>query len=306
MIHFENWIKQKLQDLKFKGVECSKKKFNQYKSDYWVQISILNLTENIGYQCGYENIVIEPNLHEGDADIKFYEEENHFLQVKCPNLFAIFSHGQDLIRLTNRFCKDVLSKSDSRFAVAYITERRYYMLLVKEINRSEMKASLGVVLYDPFFPSQDQILYKLESLIKRGYTQLINIKQKGNKILMIDTSYFPRASLYIYRALKWLYIKYLQKKAKKIDGIAMFSWNPLNVVNDYIKSTIIPIVLSENVNSKVFKQKFILYPGQMISFPLYGTFKSHQKRKWGIEDGYLTVDGVEYTNFKEIMNRFRF
>ncbi len=90
----------------------------------------------------------------------------------------------------------------------------------------------------------------------------------------------------------------------------MFSWNPLNVVNDYIKSTIIPVVLSESVNSKVFKQKFRLYPGQMMSFPLYGTFKSHQKRKWGIEDGYLKVDGVEYANFKEIMidldSNFRF
>lgn len=306
MNYYENWIDQKLQDLRLKGVICSKKKFNQYKSDYWVQISTLNLTENIGYQCGYENIVIEPNLPEGDADIKFYDEENHYLQVKCPNLFAIYSYGQDLIRLTKRFCKDVLSKSDSRFAVAYITEKRYYRFLVKEINRPEMKASLGVVLYDPFFPSQNQTLYKLEFFLKSAYSQLKNVKQKGNKIIIIDTSYFPRASLYIYRALKWLYTKYIQKKSDKIDGIAMFSWNPLNVVNDYIKSTIIPVVLSESVNSKVFKQKFRLYPGQMMSFPLYGTFKSHQKRKWGIEDGYLKVDGVEYANFKEIMNRFRF
>ncbi|KKN16665.1 hypothetical protein LCGC14_0973630 [marine sediment metagenome] len=305
MNYYESLVEQKLQDLKVKGVKCSKKKFNQYKSDYWVQISTLNLAENIGLQCGYENTNIEPHLNEGDADIKFYDEENHFLQVKCPKLFAIYSHGQDLIRFTNRFCKEVLSKSDSKFAVAYINENGYYKLFSKEINKPSMKASLGVVLYDAFFPSQGHIVDKLMSYIEKAYTQLKNIKEIGKKIILLDITFYPRASLHIYRALKWIYTELLQKKSNKIDGIAMFSWDPLNVVNDSIKSTIIPVVLNENVNSGVFKQNFHLYDGQMMSLPLCGTFKAQQERKWGFEDGYLKVDGVEYANFQRIMNQLK-
>ena len=63
------WVKEKLRELKLKGVKVGKeKKFKGYP--YLIQASILQIVENIGQIIGFDNIIIEPSLSKGDADIE--------------------------------------------------------------------------------------------------------------------------------------------------------------------------------------------------------------------------------------------
>ncbi|MGQ4876196.1 MAG: hypothetical protein ACP6IY_19180 [Promethearchaeia archaeon] len=303
---YEKIIKNKLKELTSKGVKCNFKKFNYYKRDYTSQISILNLAKYIGLQCGYENVEIEPNLRKGDADIFFHDGEDYFIQIKTPKFFASYSYGNDLIRLTNRFCNEVLLRSNSRFSLAYINKDKYHKLMVKEINRPELKASLGIVLYNPFFPSLEKIIFKFQDLIEKAFLQLIEIEKLGRKIIIIDITYYYIASLYAYLILQGIFMKFIKNKTEKIDGLAIYSWVPLESANGFRKFDIIPVLLSENVNSKVFRRKTILFQGQLIAFPFYGIVKSYEKRKLSLDKGYLKIDGVEYANFKELLNRSKY
>lgn len=305
MNYYSKWITHKLEKLKSKGIKFSGKKFNQYKKHYWVQISTLKLAEYIGRIIEFNNVWIEPVLSEGDADIKFVDDGSYYLQIKTPNFF-IGNYGEIFLRLTKRFCNEVLSKSEPRFAYSHISRKGYSKPFIKEIKESNISSSLGYLTYDRFFPPQYQVIQKLDGYLKESYSQLKKISRAGKKIILIDITFYPMGNEYIYNALKFLYIKNF-KTTKKIDGVALFSWNPLNINDDYIDSTIIPVELNRDVKSEVFKKPFNLYPGKMMTLPLCGKLKNEERKQFGInfKDQFFHVDGIEYINFKELIRSQR-
>jgi hypothetical protein len=305
MDFYSNWINEKLKELKASGITCSTKKFNQYKKDYWVQISTLKLAEYIGSIIGLENVTIEPKISEGDADIKAVEDDIFYFQLKTPHFF-IGDYGDVFIRYTKRFCNEVLAKSKSRFAMAYVTKKGYSKPYIKEINKPSLRASLGVLIYDRFFPPLSQIEWKLENFIEKAYSQLKKITEKSKKIILIDTTFYPLASSDVCRIIRDIYNKSF-RESKDIDGIAFFSWNPANVVDNLMESTIIPVVIKNDIFSKIFQQPYRLYSGQMMTIPFYGLLKSKEERQFGFnKDGNLHVDGIEFANLKELISKKRF
>jgi hypothetical protein len=111
------WVNEKIEELKSKGLKVRKiKKFKGYH--YFVQSSILQLSENIGNVEGFDGV-----------------------KQKYGSKFTDISKEFDRI----------LSKSKSRFAVGYATGSSLIPIHVEDIHKLGRRASLGILAYDTSF-----------------------------------------------------------------------------------------------------------------------------------------------------------
>ena len=291
------WVSEKLKELQSKGLKVGKiKKFRGY--DYFVQSSILQIAENIGYLVGFDNVIIEPSISLGDADIKFIDEDVYHLQVKSP-LFFKQKYGYKFIDLSRDFDR-ILSKSKSRFAVGYATGSSLIPIHVEDISKPGRRASLGILAYDTSFVPTFSIIQKVEDILYDANRQLGKIEEKSWKIFLLDiTHYHVRGNLDFYNLLGNIFWAN-RKILKAIDGIGLFSWNPAKRCDYTLQSTIIPILLKKGIKSRVFRQPYQLYQGMMMTLPtsMY-VYKGWNDMLEINKEGYIGVDGIEYGPFWE-------
>jgi hypothetical protein len=290
------WIVGKLEELRSKGLVIEKmKKFRGY--DPFVQLTLLNLSENIGNIIGFDNVVLEPVLASGDADIKFVDDDVYYLQVKSPS-FLRSKYSNQFIKVSKEFDK-ILSKK-SRFAVGYVVNSSLIPIYVKDINKQGRKASLGILAFDTSFVPTRDITLKFIDMLSEANRQLGKIREKGWKIFILDTTHYPtRGNLDFFNLLTNVFLS-THDVLNAIDGLGLFSWNPAQRNGITIPSTIIPVLLKRGIASKVFKQHFYLYRGMMITLPT----SMYVYRGWNnlIEidkAGYIGVNGIEYGPFWE-------
>ena len=289
------WVKEKLKEFRLKGIKVEKlKAFKGYH--YFVQSSVLKMAENIGKVVGFENVVVEPALSSGDADIKFIDNDVHYLQVKSP-LFFVSKYGDRFAEASKEFNR-ILSKSKSRFAVGYVTRSSLIPIHVHDINKPGRRASLGILAYDTSFVTTPDIIRKIEDMLYEANKQLQKIPEKSWKIFILDVTHYPaRGNLDFYSLLAKIFWPN-RNFFTAIDGIGLFSWNPIKTRKYTMPSTLIPIFLKRGITSKIFRQPFQLYRGLMISFPT----SMYVRRGWNnlfeiSKEGYVGVDDVEYGPF---------
>ena len=170
------WVAQKLGELQSLGLKIGKaKRFGVLGP--LIQSSLLQMAENIGNLIGFQNVVVEPILPTGDADIKFVDEDVHYLQVKSP-FFLRSKYGCRFAGICEEFNK-ILSKSKSRFAVGYATDLSLIPIEVKDVHKGGRKASLGILAYDTSFVPTQSIVLKIMELLNEADTQLGRIRQRG-------------------------------------------------------------------------------------------------------------------------------
>lgn len=291
------WVAKKLKKLKSKGLKIGKpKKFRGY--DPSIQSSILKITENIGSITGFENVIVEPTLSSGDADIKFIDEEVYYLQVKSPQFF-IGKYGSKFASISKEFDR-ILSKSRSRFAVGYVANSSLIPIHVEDIHKQGRRASLGILAYDTSFVPTYDITLKIEDMLSEANKQLGKIQEKSWRIFILDITHYPaRGNLDFYNLLANVFWPY-RNAFNAIDGLGLFSYNPRQINEYTMSSTIIPILLKKGVTSNVFKQPFQLYRGMMITMPTSMYFYKGWNNLLEInKEGYIGVDGVEYGPFWE-------
>ena len=289
------WVKEKLKELRSKGIRVEKlKRFRGYH--YFAQFSILEMAQNIGKIIGFENVIVEPALSLGDADIKFIDNDVYYLQVKSP-LFFMGKYGSKFSDVSREFNR-ILSKSRSRFAVGYATNSTLIPIHVEEIHKLGRRASLGILAYDTSFVTTPDIIRKIMEMLDEANKQLEKIQEKSWKIFVLDITHYPaRGNFDFYHLLSKVFWPN-HHIFKAIDGIALFSWNPIKTKDYAMPLTLIPILLKAGITSRVFRQPFQLYRGLMITIPT----SMHVRRGWNSlleinKEGYVGVDGVEYGTF---------
>ncbi|MCJ7631224.1 hypothetical protein MUP77_02310, partial [Candidatus Bathyarchaeota archaeon] len=286
---------KKLQQLKVKGIKVGRpKRFRSY--DYLAQSSVLKIAENIGNIVGYENVTVEPGLSQGDAGIKFIDNEVYYLQIKSP-LFFESKYGSKFSDVSREFQR-ILSKSRSRFAVGYATKSTLIPVHVENVRKSGRRASLGILAYDNSFVPTPDISRKVTEMLDNADKQLSKIREKSLRVFVLDvTHYQARGNLDFYNLLAKIF-KSNRDTLKVIDGIALFSWNPIQTNDSKMPLALIPIFLKTGIISKVFRQPFQLYRGLMITLPTNMCVRKGWNNLLEInKEGYMGVDGVEYGPF---------
>ncbi len=297
------WVKEKLRELKLKGVKVGKeKKFKGYP--YLIQASILQIVENIGQIIGFDNIIIEPSLSKGDADIEFVDGETYHLQVKSP-LFFKQKYWSAFTSSSRRFL-DILSKG-SRFAVGYVVEGRLILLEKKDVDKPGRRASLGILVFDTSLVPEPDIIRKIEGMIYESSEQLSKIHEKSHKIFVLDITHFPTKGSYDFYLLLRGIFQINPNIFKEIDGVCLFSCNLAQVSNYTMQATLIPVILNEGITSAVFRQPYQLYQGMMITLSTSMQFNKGWSKGWNNlleinKEGFIGVDGIEYGPFWRYIN----
>lgn len=294
------WVKLKLEELQSKGVKLGKpRKFSNL--DWRIQASTLRIAENIGVLIGFENVTIEPSLSKGDADIKFVDGQPYFLQIKTPRFFSSKYASKFDYAMKNFL--EILSRSRSRFSVAYATNSSLELVKVKEVIKPGRSVSLGLLIFDwSFVPIRD-IRLQIDTLLNYASNQLGRIEEKGWKIFVLDVSqYSPRGNFDYYKTLREVFLQN-RKFFSEIDGIGLFSLNLEKEKGARVPPTIIPVWFKEEITSIVFKQPCSLYSGRMFAI----VSKAQCSKGWNElleinKEGYICVDGVEYGPYWKYIN----
>jgi hypothetical protein len=301
------YIADKLKDLTSKGLKVeSLKKFRSYEPA--IQLTLLNLCENIGKVVGLENVVLEPSLPSGDADIKFVNEDVYFLQVKSP-LFLRGKYGRQFIEISREF--DEILSERSRFAIGYVVReygsQHLIPIHVKDIDKQGRKASVGILIFDDSFISIDYSRLKFADMLIEANRQLRRIREKGWKVFILDITNYPTKGTFdLFVLLRSIFSQYCNV-LDAIDGLGLFSWDPMQRNGITISSTIIPARLKERVRSKVFKRTFHLYRGLMIALPTVMYVHGGQWNElFTINRSGIWIDGTYYGPFWDFIKLFSY
>lgn len=297
----QKWIDEKIGKLKSKGLKIGRpRRFRD--SNIIVQASILNIAENISSIVGFDNVTVEPSLTSGNADIRFIDEDVYYLEVKS-SLFFESKPGDKFADVSNEFNRLFL-RSKSRFAVGYATDSSRYLVHAKNIQKQGRRVSLGILAYDASIAPTRDVKRKLLENLFRSNKQLGKIREKSQKIFILDISHYPiRGNWDFYELLKGVFCEN-HTDLSALDGIGLFSWNPAYVIGDTMSATIIPVYLKEEVTSKVFQQPYQLRNGKMWTIQ-----SSMEIPRTGWNDffkidrtGFISVDDVEYGHFWKYIN----
>ena len=130
-------VYKKLQLLKSKGLKLGREKKFRGLYPPSLKATILEIAEDIGNVVGLDNVIVEPVLPSGDADIKFVDDDEYFLQVKSPQ-FLFDRFGYEFSIISGRFERFSLQKS-------YVLVAQSYPVLDEIVQR----AARAVLLFLP-------------------------------------------------------------------------------------------------------------------------------------------------------------
>jgi hypothetical protein len=171
-------------------------------------------------------------------------------------------------------------------------------LHVENVRKSGRRASLGILAYDNSFVPTPDIVRKISEMLNHADKQLSKIREKSLKVFILDvTHYQARGNLDFYNLLAKVF-RSNRDTLKAIDGIALFSWNPIQTKGDTLPLVLIPIFLGTVITSKVFRQPFQLYRSLMIALLTNMFVREGWNNLLEInKEGYIGVDDVEYGPF---------
>ncbi len=289
-----NWVDQELAKFESNGLKLDKpKKFKGL--DLSVKQSIVRIVEIIGNKIGFDQVTIEPNLAEGQADIEFIDDNTYYLEVKSPNIFKS-DHYKDFNSIFNQVSK--LISSESNFIIGCTVGSQLVPLKVRQIDRQDGNASMGIIAYDNSIPPGSKIAYKIQSMLPEASKQLSRLPSKSKKIFVLDiTSYILKSEREFFAILTQEYKKN-SESLKSLDGVVLFSSDPNT--SGYSFS---PIFLRDGINIDVFKRNTMIPFSTPIMIAIKKRTQKGQNNILEIdESGNIIIDGIQYCNFWESLN----
>jgi len=264
--------------------------------DISVKQSVVTIAEIIGDEIGFKQVTIEPNLNEGQADIEFIDGLTYHLEVKTPNLGKYYKEFNEL----NYKIRKVLSANGSQLVVACAVGSELIPFKVRQIDRQDEGASMGIIEYCSSFPPTKAVVNKARNGLKEANEQLerISSKYKSKKIFVLDVTSYILKNEMDFREILLQEYKKNSNNLKSLDGIVIFSFDPSTRGHSFI-----PVFLSDGLSTEVFKRSTKANPGNSIMIAVNKKTPKEKGKILEIEkSGNIKIDDISYGNFFEYLN----
>jgi hypothetical protein len=260
-----------------------------------VKQSIVTIAETIGNEIGFDQVILEPNLPEGQVDIEFKDDNLYYLEVKSPNLFKS-KYNKEFNQVNNQIIK-LLAKNDSQLVTLRAVGSKLIPLKVRQIDRQDKGASMSIIAYDTSFPPRHAIVDIIRNSLHIANEQLSSISSKSKKIFVLDiTSYILKNEKDFSEILLQEYEKN-SKNLQSLDGIILFSSYP-----GTSRYSFIPVFLGNGIDTEVFKRNSKIHQSSPIMIAINKRSPNANGKILEIEKGgNIKIDDISYGNLGDCL-----
>ncbi len=282
-----------------KGVKFEKEKelkdFNS--ANVFSKASEYIIADHIGNLIDYDAVTLYPRTNGGDADLQFVDSDVYYAQIKTPQFFQSQFAGR-FERLTQQFY-DNYDKSKSEFSIGTVINDELSQQTFT-IEKKGRKASFGILAYPSANTPQTYIMRKIKEMMFKTNDQLGKITNKGVKIFLLDsTHHYTYSNKLFCDLIKKIYNEN-KSNLRNTNCFALHSYQLPEDDGNFTESSIFPIYLDKDVQTRAFLNEICLYNTTMLSFPMF--LQGGKEWSLSIKDGNVYIDDQLYGPFWDIIN----